>query len=311
MSNADKLRKGLATPESAFGELFGNYEYIKEIPIDDLIPYDKQNIFRKYTEDKLSELALDIESNGLFQPIIVRQVKKGNYNAYQILAGHNRVEAVKSLGKESISAIIKENLNEIQADLIFVNTNLNQRDKLLPSEKARAYKIQNDANKKQGRRTDLEESNLPTSGREVIVENERTIQRYIRLTELSEHLIELVDENTIPMKAGVALSYLTIDEQDVVYRYIIENNIAISVVNAENIKRYKSEFSAIITSDVLAKFWGNPQTEKKSKEKSTDIKLNLVLSKQDYAKYFGDVDKKIAIQQLELILADYLKEGVD
>ena len=307
MSNLEKLKKGLSSPEQAMKDLHGNHEYIKEIAIDDLVPYDKQNIFRKYSENKLAELALDIEQNGLFQPIIVRPVKNGNYNAYQILAGYNRVEAVKSLGKENISAIIKDGLNETQADLIFVNTNLNQRDKLLPSEKARAYKIQNDANKSQGKRTDLEGNNFATSCREVNEDSKKNIQRYIRLTELSEHLLEMVDSNKLPINSGVALSYLTIDEQDVVYRYILENDFLVSVINAENVKRYKNDFSEIITPTILDKFWGDNKTEKKSTEKSTDIKLNLVLSQDDFSKYFGDVDKKTAVKQLEIILADYAK----
>ena len=318
MSNLEKLKKGLFSPEQAMKDLYGNHEYIKEIAIDDLVPYDKQNIFRKYSENKLAELALDIEQNGLFQPIIVRPVKNGNYNAYQILAGHNRVEAVKSLGKENISAIIKDGLNETQADLIFVNTNLNQRDKLLPSEKARAYKIQVDSLKNVLGTSGPKQSNLAdntsgTSGPTLsqLADNNNTnrkeIYRYVRLTELSEHLLEMVDTNSLPMKAGVALSYLTIDEQDVVYRYIVENNFLVSVINAENIKRYKNDFSEIITPTILDKFWGDNKTEKKSTEKSTDIKLNLVLSQDDFSKYFGDVDKKTAVKQLEIILADYAK----
>lgn len=305
MSNIDKLKKGVPSPESAFKDLFGDHEYIKQVPLADLSPYPKQEVFRQYSEQKMSELVDDISQNGLHQPIIVQPIAKNGYKLYEILAGHHRVLAHEILGLEKISAIIKENLSAEMADLIFVNTNLNQRDELVYSEKARAYKIQYEANKNQGKRTDIDKDNFRTPGPEVNTENERTIRRYIRLTELTEHLLSLVDEKKLPMKAGVALSYISSDEQDVVHNYIIDNKISISVEQAENIKKYRNDFNEVITIDILDKMF---KAEVKEKNKSTDIKLNIVMSEEIFNERFGNMDKKTAEIKLDNILEEYFSK---
>lgn len=132
----------IKTPKVALGELFGNTEYIKQINISDTISYSKFKMFKPYSDEKLENLVEDIKTNGVLSPIIVRHISKDGYDLYEILAGHNRCAASKLAGLEKIPAIIKDDISDADADLIFVNTNLNQRDELLPSEKAFAYKLQ-------------------------------------------------------------------------------------------------------------------------------------------------------------------------
>ncbi len=124
-----------------------------------------------------------------------------------------------------------------------VNSNLNQRQKLLPSEKAFAYKLQMDSINNQGKRTDLEKDNFTTNGREVEnqQESKRNIQRYIRLTELIKPLLDMVDKKTLALRVGVNLSYLPDIEQETVYKYIVDNKIKLSLEKSEEIKKIAEE----------------------------------------------------------------------
>jgi ParB family chromosome partitioning protein len=213
---------------NALADMLGVKKDIQQIDINKLIPYPNQP-FRPYSDEKLQELAEDIAANGIISPIIVRPL---DCEEYQILAGHNRVGAAKLAGFSAVPCIIKQNLDDTAAELILVNTNLNQRQELLPSEKAFAYKIQVSAIKKQSG------TNCPNIS-EIAKDNQtnrKEIYRYIRLTYLNRQLLDLVDDGTIPFMAGVYLSYLSEQEQQVVLEYITENNIKISLERAEQIK---------------------------------------------------------------------------
>lgn len=217
-----------------------------EIPVQDCFPWhDEENTtqpFHMYPEDKLLELAADMEARGLDNPIIVRPYEAG----YQILAGHNRVEAAKLIGWDTISAKIV-NADDDAARLIMVNTNLLQRDKILPSEKAKAYKIQLDSMKRQGQRTDLtcaqfEHKSEGTKARDILAEqtgeNRNQIQRYIRLNSLLPNLLEKVDTEQVPFTAGVSLSYLSTDKQQLLQDIMEQHEI--STINGKQAEFFKS-----------------------------------------------------------------------
>lgn len=198
--------------------------------------------FRPYNETKLRQLTEDIRQNGVLNPIIVRPCGIGRY---QILAGHNRVNAAKAAGLENIPAMIRD-VDDDTATLIMVNTNLNQRDEMLPSEKAWAYRLQLEAMKRQGKRSDLtsgqnDQKLASIYSRDVLAEqsgeSSKQIQRYIRLTYLTENLLEMVDNGMLPFVSGVTLSYLTAEQQEIVCEVSANCDKRISTAQAEQIRR--------------------------------------------------------------------------
>ncbi len=253
----------IPTPEESFAEMFGNSGetvLVKPLKISDLAPYPDQP-FRPYSPDKLKLLAEDIRQNGILSPVIVRPMPpdmERRYDYYQILSGHNRVAAAQLLRMETVPAIIKE-VDDDLARLILVNTNLNQRDELLPSEKAFAYRMQMDAMKHQGQRTDLTSrplvdklntGDMIASG----TDGERQVQRYIRLTYLVKDLLDKVDTGNLPFRAGVDLSYLSEDEQMEVDAYLLETRRKISLEQAAALKRYSAELGPITRNNIETLF---------------------------------------------------------
>lgn len=170
-------------------------------------------------DEKMVELVESIEKLGVTTPIIVREKGRG---MYEIIAGHRRKKACELLELTSIPAFIRD-LDDEEAILHMVDTNI-QRDEILPSEKAYAYKMKLDALKKQGKRTDLtshqvgEKSEQGKTSVEKISEDSGDskiqIHRYIRLTHLIPHFLDLVDGKKLPFNVAVELSYLNHEEQD-------------------------------------------------------------------------------------------------
>jgi len=240
--------------DSYFKSMFGaGPNDIVEMPIDRLRPFDNQP-FKPYTEEKLKELADDISEHGVLSPVIVRPRE----DHYQILAGHNRVNAARLAGLPTVPCIVRD-VDDSEATLIMLNTNLNQRDELLPSEKAFAYRMQLETMKRQGARTDLmpngHKDELPKDfmpiGHKIDTlssiaanasENRRNIARYIRLTYLIPELLELVDQKCIPFRSGVFLSYCTSESQrnllDFMNRHKIET---VTLEQAEKIQNLETE----------------------------------------------------------------------
>ena len=170
-------------------------DQITQLPVCDLHPFSNHP-FHPYPEEMMDDLCRSIEENGIITPIIVRAVSKGT--GYEIIAGHNRVEACRRIGMETIPAIVRE-VDTDTAILMMVDSN-QQREHLLPSEKAFAYKMKLEAMKRQvkknGARTQVGyrpgERSADLLGKE-IGESRNQIQRYIRLTSLIPQLLELVD----------------------------------------------------------------------------------------------------------------------
>ena len=242
-------------PNDAFSMMLGmtgQGEQITLIAVDQLTEYPNQP-FKPYTEIKLKELADDIAENGILSPIRVRP----HNGAYQILAGHNRRNAAILAGLDKVPCIVKDS-DDDSAALIVVNTNLNQREELLPSEKAFAYKMQMEALNQQGKRTDLTSGTMcrKLNSAEKIKasagESERNIRNYIRLTHLSSPLLKMVDEKFIPFRSGVNLSYLQNDEQCKLQDFMEENDIqCVSLKQSEALKALPA-----LTDDTLKEIFG-------------------------------------------------------
>lgn len=190
-----------------------------EIELSKLKPYQNQP-FQLYNTDKMSELADNIKENGVLNPLIVRPIE--NTDNYEILAGHNRAKAAELAGLDKVPCIVRY-VDDEQAALILVDTNLQQREEILPSEKAFAYKLRLDAMKKQGKRTDIqlvEQSSTSSQKSRECVDDKlsgRQVQKYIRLTYLVKPLLQKVDDKQIPVNAGVELSYIDDEQQRMIY----------------------------------------------------------------------------------------------
>jgi len=185
------------------------------IILDKLKPFHKHP-FKGYSNDKLESLAQSIKEQGVFVPILVRPIEDKKYD-YEIVAGHNRVEGSKLAGEKDIPCIVRE-MDDETATILMVDSNLQQRETILPSEKAWAYKYKLDAIKKQGKRNDLTSCQHGKKlSAEIISEDTndswRSIYRYIKLTKLIPELLQKVDERKLALIPAVELSNLKKQEQ--------------------------------------------------------------------------------------------------
>lgn len=188
-------------------------ERVKEIPISELQPF-QNHPFKVLQDDEMDRLCESIKEYGVLSPLMVRPIDGG----YEIVSGHRRKIAAELLGIEKLPVLVRD-MTDDEAVILMVDSNI-QRENLLPSEKAFAYKMKLEAMKRQGKRTDLTSGQvgqkLKTSVEMVANEageSYKQIQRYIRLTELLPALLQMVDDKRIAFSPAVELSYLKPDEQ--------------------------------------------------------------------------------------------------
>ena len=191
-------------------------EHLIDIPLDEISDFP-DHPFQVRMDEDMTDLADSIKSHGVLVPALVRPVGDG----YQMVAGHRRKAASELAGAETLPCIVRD-MTDDEAIIVMVDSNL-QREKILPSEKAFAYKMKLDAMKRQqGTRTDLTsatplQKSMGKTSREILAEqsgeSHEQIRKYIRLTSLIPELLSLVDENKIAMRPAVELSYLSPDEQ--------------------------------------------------------------------------------------------------
>ncbi|MBR0234916.1 MAG: ParB/RepB/Spo0J family partition protein [Clostridia bacterium] len=190
-------------------------EHVEKISID-IIDDFPDHPFKVQDDDSMTMLIESISENGILYPIICQKKEDGRY---EIISGHRRKYACEKLGISEMP-VIERKLTKEEAIIAMVDSNL-QRESILPSEKAKAYKMKMDAMKKQGQRTDLTLSPVATklnvdtasSVGETFGESRDQVFRYIRLNELVPELLDLVDEGKIGLRPAVELSYLTEGEQ--------------------------------------------------------------------------------------------------
>lgn len=207
-------------------ELLGvtNEESAMEIELRLIHPF-KNHPFKVVDDDKMQDLVESIKLNGVLSPVLLREAERGHY---EMISGHRRMHAAELAGLETIPAIIRE-LSDDEATIIMVDSNI-QREELLPSEKAFAFKMRMDAMNRQGSRTDLTLGHdVPKWSHEAIGKESgfsgRQIKRYIRLTELIPEILEMVDNKRITFVAGVEISYIDQSVQKWLCEYIHDNGV--------------------------------------------------------------------------------------
>ena len=239
--------KKRATPVSLqpLDALFGTNEEsingISEIAIGSLHPFPNHP-FQVRDDKKMEELSESIIQYGVLVPGIVRLRESGGY---ELVAGHRRKRACELAGLEKMPVIIKD-LTDDEATVIMVDSNI-QREELLISEKAFAYKMKLEAMNRQGKRTDLTSTPLVSKFRtnEILAqeagESRETIRRYIRLTELIPEILEMVDDKKISMRPAVELSYLPKEEQEILYDTMESEACTPSHAQAIKIRKFSAE----------------------------------------------------------------------
>ena len=215
---------------------------LAELDVESLIPF-KDHPFREYPEEKMQEMVESVTEHGILMPILVRPIDSGE--GYEIISGHNRVEACIRAGIKKIPATIRE-MDDDTAVILMVDSNLRQRDKLLPSEKAKAYQMKMDALKRQGQRRDLTCAQLDhkLSGaktRDLVGaesgDSGPQVRRYIRLNSLTPSLLGFVDDGTLAFNPAVEVSYLEPADQEVVFEIMERDQISPSLSQAQKLHK--------------------------------------------------------------------------
>ena len=286
---------------TAFDDLFrtdeerkeDNQERVQKLPLDMFFPFPNHP-FKVRDDEKMEETVESVQQYGVLVPILARPRALGGY---EIVSGHRRVHACQRAGIEEIPAIIRD-MSDDEAILIMVDSNL-QREQILPSEKAFAYKMKMEAMKRQGQRTDLTSRQIvgKLEAADIIGEpsgeSGRQVQRYIRLTYLTEPLLDMVDDNNLAFNAAVEVSYLPEEHQKLLVEAIAYNEESPSLSQARRIR----EFSATgkLSSDVLNAIL--------SEDKPLDTKVTLRGDK--LKKYFPD---SYTPRQMEQVITGLLEE---
>ena len=206
----------------------------KPIKLDKLQDF-KDHPYKVQNGESMEELKASIREVGILNRILVRPLDDKD-EKYEIISGHRRVKAAKELGMKEIPAIVYSDIDRDEATLLMVDSN-NQRETLLPSEKAFAYKMKMDALSHQGKTC----GQVGHKSREEVSEKEsgRTVQRYIRLTNLVPELLKFVDEKKIALSPAVELSFLSEDNQREIVEYIDDHEVFPS--HSQTIRMHKEE----------------------------------------------------------------------
>lgn len=242
-------------------------EIIKNINTDLLIPFENHP-FKKRDGVEKEELAESVKENGLLEPIIVRSFSAGTY---EIISGHRRVEACKELGIQTVPAIVRD-MTKDEAIIAMVDSNL-QREHLLPSEKAFAYKMKLEALKHQGKATSRQlVGKLESADKISESESGRQVQRYIRLTHLIPELLKLVDEERIAFTPAVELSYLPDNEQKILFEEIEYADATPSLSQAQRLRKFSEQGRLSIDTIFAVLSEEKPNQKDQIKFKTEDIR---------------------------------------
>ena len=261
-SSAKKIE--LASVDDLFsteeGRQDAKLEKIQEIPLSELHPF-KNHPFKVKDDEAMMETADSIKQYGVLVPAIARPDPEGGY---ELVAGHRRRRASELAEKETMPVIIRD-FDDDAATIIMVDSNL-QRESLLPSERAFAYKMKLEAVKHQGARTDLTSRQVGEKSQTSIQkvadqagESQRQVQRYIRLTELIPELMDMVDEKKIALNPAYELSFLKKEEQVDLLDAMDSEQATPSLSQAQRLKKYSQE--GHLTLDMMRVIMGE---EKKS-----------------------------------------------
>lgn len=212
-------------------------ERVQKIPIRELVPF-KDHPFKVVDDEAMLRTTESIAQYGVLTPLIARPLENGGY---EIISGHRRAHAAELAGLTEVPVLVRQ-MDDDAATVLMVDSNL-QRENILPSERAFAYKMKLEAMKHQGSRSDLTSCQIGTKLRsdQLVAENTgdsaRTIQRYIRLTNLIPELLALVDQKQISFNPAVELSYLAPEEQEIFLTAMEEVQAAPSLSQAQRLKK--------------------------------------------------------------------------
>ena len=273
-------------------------EKIREIPLDQLVPF-KDHPFKVIDDESMMDTVQSIREHGILLPLIARPMPDGKY---EIVSGHRRSHAGKLAGLETVPVIVRE-LDDDAAVILMVDSNL-QRENILPSERAFAFKMKLEAMKHQGQRADL------TSGQVgqklewsvAMVANQsgdsiKQVQRYIRLTELLPELLDLVDERKFAFNSAVEVSYLNPEEQGWLAETIDSEQSTPSLSQAQRLKRFSQDGK--LTEDMVLAIMSEqkkPETER------------VVLQSRQISQYFSPSATPKEMETSILSMLDTAKE---
>ena len=216
-------------------------EQVQQIPIDELFPF-KNHPFKVLDDESMQRTVESVEQYGVLSPLIARPRPEGGY---EIISGHRRQHAAQLAGLDALPVIVRQ-MDDDAAVLLMVDSNL-QRENILPSERAFAYKMKLEALKNQGARSDLTSTQLVSklrSNEQLGAENNQsreTVRRFIRLTNLVPELLDMVDEKKIAFNPAVELSYLDESQQRDFLEAMNDTQNAPSLSQAQRLKRLAQE----------------------------------------------------------------------
>lgn len=242
-------------------------EQVRQIPIGELFPF-KNHPFKVLDDDSMSDTVESVKQYGVLSPLIARPRPKGGY---EIISGHRRQHAAELAGLETLPVIVRQ-MDDDAAIILMVDSNL-QREHILPSERAFAYKMKLDAMKNQGTRSDLTSTQVVSklrSNEKLGAENNQsreTVRRFIRLTNLIPELLDMVDNKTVSFNPAVELSYLSPEQQQEVIRAMDDTQNFPSVSQAKRIKKLAQDET--FTTETVVAIMGE---EKKSELDTVTIK---------------------------------------
>ena len=249
-------KKGANISLSSYDDIFetdesradSQLEKVQKIPISELVPF-KNHPFKVVDDEAMLRTTESIAQFGVLTPLIARPLEDGGY---EIISGHRRAHAAEAAGLMEVPVIVRD-MDDDAATVLMVDSNL-QRESILPSERAFAYKMKLEAMKHQGERTDLQGDGTSgqigqklggTVSRDIRAEqagdSSRNVQRFIRLTNLIPELLDMVDQKQISFNPAVELSYLTPEEQQHVIEAMDFTQAAPSLSQAQRLKKLSQE----------------------------------------------------------------------
>ena len=298
-----KNRSGEKIKMPSLDELMGisGEENATEIELNKILSF-ANHPFKVVDDEEMAELVDSIKKNGILVPVLVRPDADNNY---EMVAGHRRMHAAIKVGLRTIPAIVRD-LDDDAAVVAMVDSNI-QREKLLPSEKAFAYKMKLEAMKHRvGRKSKENVSQIGTHYRadremaDELGESRNTIRRFIRLTELIPELLEYVDKKRIPFTSGVDISYLDKEIQKWIFEYIRENG-AVKSVQIAALRRAVENGSAMTQEKMISILIENQPGHKSNRK--------VTFSENKLKSYFPEKTSSVEIEEIILNLLESWKRG--
>ena len=272
-------------------------EYVKAIPLEKISDFP-DHPFKVRMDEKMLEMIESVREYGVLSPAVVRPKEDGTY---EMIAGHRRKLASQMADRSDMPCIVRD-LTDEEATIIMVDSNL-QREEILPSEKAFAYKMKLDAMKRQGQRTDLTSSPMATKLKgkrsdkilgEQVGESKDQIRRYIRLTELIKPILDIVDDKKIALRPAVELSYLSQDQQEMLLDTMQLQDCTPSHAQAIKMRKFAEEDR--LNEDVILSIMSEEKGNQKEQFRIPRERINKYFSPGASAKQIEDT----IIKALEL-----------